>query len=806
MQSQAKVVIVGGGIMGVALLYHLAEEGWTDSLLIEKGELTSGSTWHAAGLCPSFIANYSMAQIHHYTNTLYPKLEALTGQAVGWHGCGSIRFALNQGELDWFRYVEGVAKNVGFRMQIVSPEEIQKINPFVTTEGVVAGAWTLDDGHVDPAGACNAMALGAKNLGASLLRDTCVTAIHSRPNGEWEVVTEGGRIICEHVVNAAGCYAQQIGAWVGLNVPITNIKHQYIITGTVPEFLERESEMPVMRDPYSSSYFRQEQKAGMIGIYETRGSQDAWQNRSGPAWESSNELFPPELEHVMPWVERVMERIPIFEEAGVKRIVNGAIPHTPDDNPLLGPAPGLRNFWQCCGSSIGIAQGGGSGKYLAQWMVHGEAEINMLPVDPRRFGPYSDHDYTDAKAHQAYVHMYDLQLPGEERPAARPARTTPMYEKLKAKGAMHTEVFGWERPRWFALDGRTEEYGFRRNNIFEVVGEECKAVRERVGVLELSSFAKFEVQGAAAESFLNRICANRVSLRVGGIVLTHVLTEHGCIENEFTITRLADDHYYLLSAALAEQRDFDFLHQKKHEEAVQITNVTDDWGILVLAGPRSREVLSKITPANLSNEHFRWLTAQSIEVAGVALRALRVNYVGELGWELHTPMSELETVYEALWQAGAECGIADFGVSAVNSLRMEKAYRSWGAELTNEITLIEADMERFIKFDKEDFIGRSALLARQQEGCKTQLAYVEVAAEDADVAGGEAILEGEKVVGLATSGGYGYAVGKSLAFVYVEPHLATPGATFDIEILGKRCPAKVLPAPIYDPQNERMRA
>lgn len=805
MQSHARVVIVGGGIMGAGLLYHLAEEGWTDSLLIEKSELTSGSTWHAAGLCPSFIANYSMAQIHHYSNTLYPKLEEITGQAVSWHGCGAIRFALNQEELDWFRYVEGIAKNVGFRMQVVSPEEIQKINPFVTVDGVVAGAWTLDDGHVDPAGACNALAIGAKSLGATIVRDTRVTDIHLLPHGEWEVVTEKGNVICEHVVNAAGCYADKIGAWVGLEVPIKSLKHQYIVTGTLQEFVEREEEMPVMRDPYSSSYFRQEQKAGMIGIYETRNSRDAWR-AEGPAWEATNELFPPELERVMPWVERVMERIPIFQDAGVKRIVNGAIPHTPDDNPLLGPAPGLRNFWQCCGASIGIAQGGGSGKYLAQWMVHGESEINMVSVDPRRFGAYADKAYTDAKAHQAYVYMYALQLPGEERPAGRPARTTPMYEKLKAKGGVYTEVFGWERPKWFSLDGREEDYGFRRNNIFEIIGAECKAVRERVGVLELSSFAKFEVSGKDAEVFLNRLCANRISRRNGGLVLTHVLTAHGCIENEFTITRLADDHFYLLSAALAEGRDWDLLNQGKQDaEDVQITNVTDDWGILVVAGPRSRDLLSKITAAELSNAHFRWLTAQEIEVAGVPLRALRVNYVGELGWELHMPMAKLEVVYDTVWSAGEEFGIADFGVYAVNSLRMEKAYRSWGAELTNEITMIEADMERFVKFDKEDFVGRTALLERKQEGCQIQLAYVEVATQDAEVAGGEAILEGEKVIGLTTSGAYGYAVGKSLAFVYVEPRLTSPGSQFDIEILGNRCRATVLAEPAYDPENKRMR-
>ena len=391
MRDHARVVIIGGGMMGCGLLYHLAEEGWTDSLLIEKGELTSGSTWHAAGQCPSFNADYSMAQIHHYGNTLYPKLEEMTGQYVSWHGCGGIRFAVNEAELDWFKHVEGVSKMVGFRMQIIGPDEIKQINPWTDTTGVLAGAWTLDDGHVDPAGCCNALAKGARDMGAEIVRNNRVLDVNQMPNGEWQVVTEQGTVTCEHVVNAAGCYARQVAQMVGTDVPITNMKHHYIVTDPLPAFQERNDEMVVMRDPYSSSYYRQEQKAGLIGIYETEDAAEAWADQGGvPEWESENELFTEELDRIMPWMERVMERMPIFAKAGIKRIVHGAIPHTPDANPLLGPAGGLKNFWMCNGSSIGIAQGAGAGKYLAQWMVHGESEINMAGLDPRRFGPYAD--------------------------------------------------------------------------------------------------------------------------------------------------------------------------------------------------------------------------------------------------------------------------------------------------------------------------------------------------------------------------------------------------------------------------------
>ncbi|MFQ5435462.1 MAG: FAD-dependent oxidoreductase, partial [Anaerolineae bacterium] len=729
MKSHARVVIVGGGMMGVGLLYHLALEGWDDCVLVEKGELTSGSTWHAAGQCPSFIADYNLAKVHHYSNTLYPKLEAMTGQATGWHGCGGIRFAVTPGELDYFRLVEGIAANIGFRMQIIGPDEIRRIVPFVNTDGVLAGAWTLDDGHVDPAGCCNAMAIAAKNLGATIIHYNRVTDINALPNGEWEVVTEKGNIICEHVVNAGGCYAARIGAWVGLDIPIFNVKHQYLVTEPIQAFKERDEEIPVMRDPYSNAYIRQEQHSGLIGVYERSNVREAWAGTEGQAWESENELFAPEYDPIMPGLERVMERMPIFADAGIIRVINGASPRTPDHNPLLGPAAGLRNFWLSCGASLGIAQGAGAGKYLAQWMVHGETEINMVRVDPRRFGAYTNPDYNLAKANQDYKHMYVLHMPGEERPAGRPAVASPLYSKLKAKGCVHMEVAGWERPKWFSLDGRSEEYGFRRNNIFEVVAAECRAVRERVGVRDLSSFAKYDVTGPDAEAYLNRLFANQTPRRDGRIVLAHGLTVNGRFQNEFTITRLGNGRFYLLSAAAAERRDLDFLNfGKRSDEDVTITNVTNDYGVLIVAGPRSRDLLAKITDADLSNEQFPWLTGQEITVAGVSLRALRINYIGELGWELHLPMAQLEIVYDAVWAAGEMFDIADFGSYAVNSLRLEKAYAGWGVELTEEITPIEAGMDRFVKYEKGDFVGREALLRRKEEGIRTKLVYVEVTA------------------------------------------------------------------------------
>jgi dimethylglycine dehydrogenase len=678
----------------------------------------------------------------------------------------------------------------------------------VNTDGVLAGAWTTEDGHVDPAGCCNALAKGARDMGATIVRNNRVLDIQQLASGEWKILTEQGDITAEHVVNAAGCYARQVAQMVGTDVPITNMEHTYLVTEPIKEFLERDEEMPVMRDPYSSSYFRQEQKSGLIGIYETAQSAECWTHREGwPEWESENELFEANFDRLGPYVERVMERIPSWADAGIKRVICGAIPHTPDANPLLGPAAGRKNFWHCNGASIGIAAGGGAGKYLAQWMVHGDAEINMAGVDPRRFGRYADSAYTKAKSHQDYEHMYILHVPGEERPASRKARVTTLYDVLLAKGCVYTEANGWERPKWFSLDGREEVPSFRHNNVFEVVAGECRAVRERVGLLDLSSFAKYEVTGTDAEAFLNRVTANRMPKREGGIALTHFLSDNGRIIGEATITWFPNGLYYVLSGAGAEDRDMDHLTQGVNPgEEVTVKNVTEARGCLVLAGPRSREVLAQLTDADLSNAAFRWLTGREIEVAGVPLRALRVNYVGELGWELHCPMDRLVTLYEALWRAGEAHGIADFGVYAVNSLRMEKAYKGWAAELTNEITMVEADMERFVAWDKEDFVGKAATLNVKQQGITTRCVYFEAEPGDSDVKGGEPVLADGRVIGVTTSGGFGHATSKSLGFAYVEPGFAAPDSAFDIVLLGKRHKAKVLADPVYDPKNERLRA
>jgi dimethylglycine dehydrogenase len=807
MQGQARVVIIGGGAMGIGLLHGLAMEGWTDALLVEKGELTSGSTWHAAGQCPSFIANYNLAKVHDYSNKLYARLEAETGQATGWHATGGIRFATNQLELDHFKRVEGVSSLIGFRMQIISPEEIRRINPFVTTEGVLAGAWTLDDGYVDPSSACNAMAKQAKSMGAQVSIHTRVLGIEQLPSGEFLVRTDKGDITAEHVVNAAGCFADRVSAWLGVQTRFANMKHQYVVTGPVKEFEQRDVEIPVMRDPHCSSYYRQEQTSGLIGIYEAEDTEEAWKAQGGPAWDSTYELFEPQLDRILPYLERVMERMPIWEEAGIKKVVNGAISHTPDSNPLVGPAPGVRNFWLATGSGIGIAQGPGCGRYLAQQMIHGDSEINLLGMDPRRYGSFCDQDYASAKAHREYQDMYRLVPPGEERPEGRPAKITPLYEVLKAKGCIFGEGFGWERAKWFPPAGVTEEDPtFRRTNAFPVVAQECRAVRERVGIMELPSFSTYLVTGRDAAAVLGRLFANSLPRHEGGMVLSHALSDLGRYRTEATITRLPGDRFLVLSGAYAQLQDLDMLRwEVAAGEDVSIEDLTEAYTTLIVAGPRAREVLAEVTPADLSTAAFPWLTAQEIEVAGQPVVAIRVNYVGELGWELHVPMASAVAVYEAIWAAGLPHGIADFGLYAMNSLRLEKGYAGWGAELTAEITPVEANMLRFVRFDHE-FRGRAAVEARRAEGATTHLVLLQVDADDFDPVGGEPVFAGDRVAGVTTSGGHGHATGTSYAFAYVDTAASAPGTALTVELLAERRPAVVLAEPPYDPGNERLRA
>ena len=803
MKEEVQVAIVGGGAMGVGLLYHLAHEGWTDTTLLEKGELTSGATWHAAGLVPHFIGSLNMAKVHAEAPSLYARLEEETGLNGGWHPTGAIRLALTDSEVDWFRYVQGVLTLVGVESHLLSPSEIVERQPLLNVDDVKLGFWTPNDGWSDPSSSTNAMARGARQLGASIERHTLVTAMNQLSDGRWEVVTDKGRLVAEHVVNAAGCYAPQLGEMVGYDVPIVSVIHQYLVTEAIPEVAELDFDFPVIRDPRASCYYRREIDGLIIGPYERAGAKTY--GVDGIDWDLHFHLTPPDHDVLMPWLELAAQRIPVFAEAGIRTTISGPITHTPDSGYLMGPAPGLKNYWVCAGASIGVTQGPGAGKYLAQWMVHGQTEINVAEMDPRRFGThtYPKGPFAEAKAIDEFHEMYQVRPPGEQRFAGRPIKTTPVYDCFDELGAQWMEIFGWERPQYF---GQPEQHTFRRSNALDAVGDEVRGTRERAGIADLTAFTKIEVTGKDAASLLDRLSANKLPGKDGGMRLTHMLTSQGGIECEMTITRLSPDRFYLNSSIMGEIHDLDWLTQHVLEnENVAIRDVTNELAILAVSGPRSRDIIQPLTDTDLSNGRFGWLNAKEINVAGVPCIALRVSYVGELGWELHHPIASMLTLYKALVTSGEPHGLVHFGSYAMNEMRIEKGYKAWGSELTTEITPIEARIERFVDQSK-DFIGKEAVVARSKEQLSMVLVYCEVDTEDTECRGNEPVYWNGKLVGITTSGTWSHTSNKSLAFAYVTPDLEQAGSRFEIRIMGQQRNATVLDAPAVDPQNVKLKA
>jgi len=800
--SHARVVIVGGGVMGCGIAYHLAHEGWTDIVLLEKAELTSGSTWHAAGQITHSTSSFGLGKCVDYNIGLYAgKLEAETGHSVTWHGCGSFRLAYTENEMDWLHQTLSVGRSLGFNIELVGPVRISELHPFYNLDGVIGALYTPDDGHVDPSGVTQAMAAGARKLGAKIIRHCRATDIAQLPSGEWKVSTEHGDIVCEHVVNAGGTYARQMGEWSGLQLPMTSMTHHYLVTDTVPEFLELERELPVIRDDkLVSGYIRMEQKSGLIGIYEKQNPNTVWEDHC--PWEAENELFEADYDRIMPYLENALARMPIFANLGIKREVHGAISHPPDGNPLIGPAPGVKNYWCCCGTQIGIGWGPGLSRELARWMVHGAADISMREYDPRRFGAYATKHWQVVKAKEDYCLRHEIPFPHFNRLDGRPVKPGPLYERLKTKGAVYEEVYGHERPRWFAT-GEIEQrdyYSFRRTEIHDLLAAEVKAVRERAGIMDITGFTKLEVSGPDAGRFLDALAPNRLPKNLGGIALTHLLNRRGRIEIELTVVRLAEDRFYLVCAAFFEQRLLDHLALHRGDEDIHVITRSDDWAALSLNGPRSRDILSACTPAALDNAGFRWMSGREIEIAGQPVWAFRMSYAGELGWEFHGPRENMLAVYDALWKAGEAHGLANYGSFAMNIMRMEKMFQGAG-ELTNEVTLPEAGVMRFVKMDRQ-FLGR-----RQTQECLDRplpwvCAYIAIEPDGIwDGNGGEAVLYDGEVVGSTASVAYGHTVGKILAFAYIKPHAAEPGTPLEVVIAGEPRAAEVLGEPAYDPQS-----
>ncbi len=799
--SQSRVVIIGGGIMGCGLAYHLAHAGWTDVVLLEKAELTSGSTWHAAGQITHSTSSFGLGKCVGYNIDLYSGLlEKETGQSVTWHGCGSLRLAYTEDEMDWLRHTLSVGRSLGFPMELVDPERIRQLHPFYNIDGVIGALHTPEDGHVDPSGVTQALATGARQLGVRIIRRCRATGVTQMDNGEWKVSTEKGDILCEHVVNAGGTYARQMGEWNQLQLPMTSMTHHYFVTDTVPEFQELTSELPVVRDDrLVSGYIRMEQKSGLIGIYEKANPNATWIDHC--PWEAENELFAADYDRIMPWLENALDRMPILAELGIKTEIHGAISHPPDGNPLIGPAPGVKNYWCCCGTQIGIGWGPGLTRELANWMVHGAADISMREFDPRRFGDYATKDWQVIKAKEDYCLRHEIPFPHLNRLEGRPVKPSTLYDQLKAKGAVFEEVYGHERPRWFAPKGMAAEdqYSFRRNVVHDIVGAEVAAVRKSVGIMDISAFTKVRVSGPGATQFLDRLIPNTLPKKTGGIILTHLLNHRGRIEVEVTIARLGESDYYLTCAAFFEQRLLDHLALHQQQEEINIENLSSDWQALTLQGPAARDVLSQVTESSLSNADFRWLSAQEISIAGNSVWALRVSYTGELGWEFHGPRENMLAVYEALWNAGESLNIVDYGSFAMNVMRMEKGFKGAG-ELTNEVTLPEADVMRFVKMDKGEFHGKVATEQSLANPLPWLCVYLSIDANgDTDGHGGEAVLMNDRVVGTTSSIVYGHSVGSILAFAYVKPEAARPCTELNVIIMGEARSARVLDEPAYDP-------
>ncbi len=819
MKSHARVVVIGGGVVGVSTLYHLTKKGWSDVVLLERTELTAGSTWHAAGLLPLFNMSYTVGQLHKYSVDLYKRLPAETGQDVSFHVTGNLRLATCRDRMDEYRKYCGTANTIGVPFQLISPAEVKELWPLVNlggdadTPAVIGALYHPDDGHIAPADLTMALRKAARSAGAEINEQTEVTAAVQMPGGEWKLTTNKGEITAEHVVLCTGNYARQTGRMFGLNMPAIPVEHQYIVYDESPELKAyRQSggrELAVLREPDQSYYFREERMGWILGPYEA-GAPARFAD-GVPSW-FGKDLFPGELERLLPHVEAAQRRVPGLERCGIKDIVNGPIAYTPDGSPLVGPAWGKRNLWINEGHSFGITAAGGAGWQLAEWIVEGEPGIDMLAVDPRRFGAYTSKRYLVAKNEEAYRDVFTIHYPDEERHDARPAKTSPVYDKLKGMGAVFGQRYGWERANWFAPQGvePKDVWSFRRSNYFEHVGNECRRLREKVGVIDLTPFTKFEVTGAGAEAWLDGLVANKVPVKIGRIALCHALTKRGGIRTEFTITKLADQHYYVVSAGAAERYDSDYLQKRLPADgSVTLRNITGSRGVFVLAGPRARDVMARLTDVPLDNKSFPWLTGQVIE-AGLAtdVYALRVNFVGALGWELHFPIEYAHGLFDAVFAAGAEYGIGMAGMRAMESLRMEKSYRMWGSDLTRDNTPLEAGLARFVRMDKGPFIGREALERQQQAGVPLSFVTLEVhGVTDADPLGNEPIFSADGLlVGRATSGYYGHCLRKSLAIGYVKPEFAAVGTELVIEVLGERKRATVLVDSPYDPQNADLRA
>ncbi|WP_303983291.1 FAD-dependent oxidoreductase [Dongia mobilis] len=818
--TTARAVIIGGGIIGCSTAYHLSKLGWKDVVLVERHKLTSGSTWHAAGLVGQLRTSANITQLLKYSVELYNKLEAETGLATGWKMNGGLRLACNQARMTEIKRQATTAHSFGLEMHLLSPKEAQDLWPIMDIGDLVWAAFLPTDGQANPADIAQSLAKGARQAGVKIIEETAVTGIEVVKGRAVAVVTDKGRIAADVIVNCGGQWAREIGALAGVNVPLQSVQHQYIVTEAMAGVPKN---LPTLRDPDRLIYFKEEVGGLVMGGYEHNpipwlpGPKKSDGDRFALPGNFAFQLLDNDWDHFGQLMEQALARVPSLETAGVKQMINGPESFTPDGNFILGESPEVKNFYVGAGfNAFGIASGGGAGRALAEWVAGGEPPMDLWPVDIRRFGSvHRDKNWVLTRTLEAYAHHYSMAWPHEELESVRPVRVSPLYAKLKEQGAVFGWKLGWERPNWFAPKGVApkDEYSYERQNWFDHVGAEHKAARERVVLIDQTSFAKFMLVGRDAEAALSWIASNDVAKAPGTIIYTQMLNQRGGIECDLTVTRVAEDAYYIVTGTGYATHDFHWI--SSHIPAgldARLIDVTSGYGVLSLMGPKARDVLAAVTPSDISNAAFPFGTAQEIAIGGAMVRALRVTYVGELGWELHIPVETMVAVYEALWAAGQAHGIANAGYRAIESLRLEKFYRAWSSDITPDHSPLEAGMGWAVKLKKNvPFLGREAVTAMSQKKLPKLLACFSVDDQSVVLLGRETIFRNGKQVGWLASGGYGYTLGTNIGIGYVrDPQNGVSaedvlGGTYELEIACQRYPAKVSLQPLYDPKMERVK-
>ncbi|MEQ8355972.1 MAG: FAD-dependent oxidoreductase [Kiloniellaceae bacterium] len=802
MKTHAQVVVIGGGVVGCSVLYHLTKAGWRDVVLLERSELTSGSTWHAAGGMHTLNSDPNVAKLQRYTIDLYEEIERISGQSCGVHMTGGIMLADSPAWLDYLKVAQGKGRVLGMASDFISIAEAKELHPLLNDKRFTGALYDPHEGHVDPAGVTHAYAKSARLGGAEIERFTRVVDLQPLSDGGWEVVTDKGGIKAEHVVNAGGLWAREVGRMVGLELPILAMEHQYLVTDEMPEVASRDKELPHCIDFGGEIYMRQERGGLVMGTYEQGGV--PWSEKQTP-WDFGHELLPPDLDRISDNLAVAFDHFPALESAGIKQVINGPFTFAPDGNPLVGPLRGLSNFWVACGVMAGFSQGGGVGLALSNWIVEGDPGLDVFAMDVARFGDYATLAYTNTKVRENYSRRFQITFPNEELPAARPLRTTPVYERFKAENAVFGVGYGLEYPLWFAPKGAepVEEPSYRRSNAFASVKAECQAVREAVGLLETSNFAKYEVSGPDAEAWLSNLLANRMP-REGRIVLAPMLNPRGKLIGDFTVAKAGPERFFVFGSGIAETYHLRWFEQYLPAQGLTLRSRSRDLLGLAIAGPRSRDLLARLTAADVSNDAFAFMDFRRLDLGLVPAWVGRISFTGELGYEIWVAPDSLLRLYDDMRAAGSDLGLRPFGGRALDSLRLEKSFGSWAREFRPLYTPAEAGLERFVDLRKNGFIGREAALRDREAGPQLKLVTFVVEADGADVVGDEAVWRDGEVVGWVTSGGYAHYVEKSVALAYLPVEQAMGGGGFEIEILGGRRPAELQPEPLFDPTRARM--